>query len=225
MAFSLSKALPALALLLASSSAPAIAGGHKFDSSDEGGFYLSVGGGVSQITSNDWDYAVEGKKQFEGDFEYDSRFAFEGGLGYDFGNQFRLEATYLTFGGEVNSSTVDTTGSYSTTDVGDIYVSAAMATAYYDFKTDSQITPYIGGGAGFGTVNTVDGDIGGREVYGDAHQTVVYQFKLGVSYEVADNSDLFLEGTYAGTGHVDAKDIDYGTITAWGGRAGLRFSF
>ena len=65
-------------------------------------------------------------------------FVFDGGIGYQFDQNFRADLTY------------NRTGDYTIAPGASLSTSTVLGTVYYDFKNDSALTPYIGAGVGYG---------------------------------------------------------------------------
>ncbi len=193
---------------------PAIADDHK-------GFYVSVGAGATKIQDTGID-ATLGGTGYYGTFDYDQAYSGEYGFGYNFGNNFRTEASFYHFSGALAGHNLG--GSKTVEGTGDLWVQGWMLSAYYDIDTGSKVTPYFGGGFGPATITTEDGTLSGNTVNGKDYQVLGYQIKAGASLEMSSTIDVFGEFIYNGTEDVDG-DVDYDPLHAFGGRGGIRYNF
>lgn len=89
-----------------------------------------------------------------------------------------------------------------------------MANAYYDFDTDSAITPYIGGGIGVALNNM-----------GKTDAQFAYQGIAGASFALDERVDLFVDYRYFGTPKVAYRGATETTNQSHTVLAGLRYSF
>ena len=130
-----------------------------------------------------------------------------------------------------------TTGSGTLATTGTVSTNSVLVSGYYDIPTKSKFTPYVGAGIGWtgvsvpaqnvsatGTVNgesvtlPVEGEGGSGSAFG-------YQAKIGVSYMVAQPTDVFVEGIYQGNTSVNIGKSTYGSLNNFGVRAGVRYRF
>ena len=68
---------------------------------DEKEWYLTVGGGLSAIQDNDWNWS-----SYSGSLQHESGFSGEIGIGKDYGRS-RLEITWAKNSGDLNAISVD----------------------------------------------------------------------------------------------------------------------
>ena len=102
-----------------------------------------------------------------GDFEFDSGFSGEFGIGYDFG-KFRTEFTY-------NGTNTDlTTVQGVSTDIG-VDVSTWMVSGAYDWRADKKWHPYLGAGIGESTIEATE-DL---DIYGEVWSLAFDDFTIG----------------------------------------------
>jgi outer membrane protein OmpA-like peptidoglycan-associated protein len=148
-------------------------------SADEPGLYLGAGAGVN--FANDLD--VSGGNELNSDIGW----AGIGTLGFRFGNGMRaeVEGGYRFNDGDINGASANT----KTWD--------AMANLLYDLETGTFIEPYIG--VGLGAVNT--------EMANDSEWAFAYQGIAGVSFEVNDWVEPFVDYRYLGTAGLDADPL------------------
>ncbi|WP_374573990.1 outer membrane protein [Phenylobacterium sp.] len=95
--------------------------------------------------------------------------AVSGAGGYALGNGFRVEGEALYLDGDVKGSAGGTAKTW-----------AGFANGYYDFKTNSNFTPFVGAGIGFANVKVDGGAVN------DDDTGFAYQLKTGVDYKFND---------------------------------------
>ena len=88
---------------------------------------------------------------------------------------------------------------------GELETSTLMLNAYYDYKTDSAFTPYVGVGIGTATTD-LEFSPSGVGVISDDDNTFVYQLILGASYSFTDKLDAFASYVY--------RDADEASLNA-----------
>lgn len=140
-------------------------------------FYFGVQGGLN--------FAHDGETDNSGfDLAFDTGYAFGALVGYDMGNQIRLE-------GEVTYRANDMDNLAGIPVVGEMSSTAFMANLYYDFATGGSWAPYVGGGLGAASVN-FDSAV-------DVSETVLaYQFIGGVGYDITPSMVLAFDYRYFG---------------------------
>ncbi|MFI3270558.1 MAG: outer membrane beta-barrel protein [Pseudomonadota bacterium] len=141
-------------------------------------------------------------------------------MGYDFdvlcNMPVRTEIEFAMF------SDIDATGfPYTVPTNGEIGINTLMLNAFYDFKNNSDFTPYVGVGAGIAWVS-MKGDIAGAVGFAShTENNFAWNLTAGVAYEITENwsADLGYRYLNAGdaktesttiagvTGHLEAKDI------------------
>ena len=212
----LQKALIAGGIAFSSFASPAISG--------EKGFYGTVGIGGAGFEDTNWNFNTGGTA-YDGQFKYNSGFAWEGGLGYDFG-RVRTEITYTQAEAELGVATINQTNGGSISSTGGVTVSGVVASAFFDITKDTAITPYIGGGIGSFNIDADDGTIGGTSVTGSEESSFGYQVKLGASMPLGStNHDLYAEMSYLGLEDVTVNGVNYSGLGGYGALAGLKFRF
>jgi opacity protein-like surface antigen len=87
--------------------------------------------------------------------QYDPGLNIGGTAGYDFG-YVRLEGELSYKRGEFNSVTDPSSGTRYVNMDGHIGATAVMVNTFFDLHNESPITPYLGGGLGFATLNLSD---------------------------------------------------------------------
>lgn len=183
------------------------------------GFYGTVGLGASWPQNLSWNAR---NLPFNGNIKGGGGFSGEAGIGYDFGS-IRTELTYGYTRNSVNSVSVNGFGNASSSGI--INKNDVLASIYLDIPTGSRWTPYIGGGIGYTNLSTpnfntplFNSGSANRGLFG-------YQAKVGVSYAVERNTDLFLEGVYSGATGFSNSTVNYGSLNEWGAKIGARFRF
>ena len=190
------KLFAAAAVTAAAIASPAVAG--------EAGPYINVGIGTG--------FGTEVEGSISGiDFEADGRTTFGGGigLGYDFGNNWRLEGNVSRSTSDVDSVTVG----------GLKYDVDESASGWgfgidleYDFPNDSKYTPYVGAGVGISRADDSDDNAYGFSVV------------AGVAYEANDTTDVYAEIGYGLSPEQDIDGVDYDASGEFGATIGLRFA-
>jgi len=151
-----------------------------------------------------------------GELRAKEREAFGGEIGIAnvSGTGFRIAASALSSTLHIDEGCVDGVGCAATSDKNSTQF--YMGRVYYDFVSDSPITPFIGFGAGF------------SDIEGDTGTDLAWSAAIGVNYNVTDNIYLGLRGEYfytyikepvsAGTREIDGADV-------WAGAIVLGFKF
>ena len=111
---------------------------------------------------------------------------------------------------------------------GDTTSTSLMVNGYYDIKTSSSVTPYLGAGIGFSNVS-VDYSDAGVKLADDSDMVFSYQFIAGVGFDINPKLKLDLSYKYFATTTPsykdvfgDSFDVDYNTHNV---QIGLRYSF
>ena len=195
------KLAAAAAVAAATISAPAMAG--------EKGFYATGSFGFNQ--ANDIDVDVISGTDYT--IEPDSGVALDLGVGYDFGDNFRLEATWDRMISNEGNRT--DTGKYDN----DTTVDSYLASLYYDFNTNSKWSPFVGLSIGSTTASF------GGVTADEQASSFSYGVQAGVSYEASEEIDVFGKISY-----LRVNDLDYDTLYdintgAWSAKLGARFRF
>jgi len=176
------------------------------------GPYIGAAGGISIV--HDGDVSVTGVGTATA--EYDTGFGFNVSAGYNF-DPVRVEFEF----GYKNTDMDKISGPGGSASVPDteITVMSYMANAFFDFKTSSPFTPYVG--AGIGLLNGELKDPGSKE---DDNQ-FGYQFIVGAAYNVNKNLALDLSYRFLNAPSdfsENGVDIEYMSSNIM---AGLRYNF
>ena len=135
----------------------------------------------------------------------------------------RLEGEVLYFQSDVSNIS-------GTAASGDLSNASLMFNAFYDFNTDSNWTPFIGGGIGYAHVTYDNLSVGGATRIDDSDDAFAWQFRAGVSYQLSPS--LSINGSYRlyGTDNLIFKDPTNASVTSegmlnQGAEFGVRFHF
>lgn len=235
---------------LASLAAPALAQEDTSPRANSKGAYVTAGVGGGWSSSPSVSYSESGaiggttySGTTNGTASLGGGVAVDAGLGYDFGNSIRGEVTYVlgsyAIGSTAYSGTVRSGGTNyglngTITPSGNVSTNSVMFSGYYDFKSKSKFTPYVGGGIGWTSVSiptmpasaTVNGSTyNNLTVDGGSASAFGYQAKLGVSYALSKPADIFGEVIYQGNTGVTINEVGYGPLNAFSVRAGARLRF
>lgn len=170
-------------------------------------WYLGLTGGAA--FQNDADVSTSSS-----DLEYDAGWVASVSVGYqpaNFGG-FRVEGEYSHYDQAISNGS------------GDVKADIGAANVYYDFYNSSVLTPYIGGGIGYGTFEVGDNDVIGDSQNGDRF---IYQGLAGVSYEPKNMHNVGVSLGYRYMAPFNDlrfhnADIDYTNHSV---EAGLKFRF
>jgi outer membrane protein OmpA-like peptidoglycan-associated protein len=150
------------------------------------GWYVGADTGVNLVPTAKFKTSLGSVKE-----SHDPGFVLMGDVGYGFG-PFRLEGE---LGWRTNG--VDKLGGVNGS--GSLELFSAMANAYYDIRTGTAFTPYIGAGIGVGDVDAGKLRNSSYTLSKDDDATFAYQGIAGVSYAVDQNVSLKLDYHYLRT--------------------------
>jgi len=141
---------------------------------------------------------------------FDQGIVVRGFGGYAFGAGTRVEGE-LSYG-NTNIDKIKSTSGTSVKINSELWAISLMANVYYDIKTQSIVTPYIGGGIGFSNVNAERGTANGTTVWrSDSDTVLAYQIGAGAGFEVNKNVTIDVGYRYFGTQdvHFDLLDAQF----------------
>lgn len=159
----------------------------------DSGWYLRGSAGYGVHTDAEFTEGLSGDVESEGDI------AASLGLGYEFGNNWRVELD-----GTALSTEMGTLASAGEVDV-ELQTLAVMANAIYDFDDFGLWKPYIGAGIGLVEVDVHAFDSGVVAI-NDTDTGLGWQILAGLGYSISDNL----------TWDTNYKYLDYGTARASG---------
>lgn len=175
------------------------------------GPYVGVAGGVSIF--HDSDISESG---IDATAEYDTGYGLNLSAGYNF-DPVRVEFEFGYKKADVDK--FKAFGFSESVNDSDLAVMSYMANAYYDFKTNSTVTPYVGAGLGM-----INGEFSSPGY--DSDDTVFgYQLIAGVGFNVNKNLIIDLSYRFQGAAEdfsIDGTDVSYMSSSIM---AGLRFNF
>lgn len=174
-------------------------------------FYGTVGAGV--LVPEKMDVTVGAAN---GSASFDTGYAIQGALGYDFGTGLRTELELgLADTGFKNARL----GAASTAiGGGDIDHLSLHAAGYYDFAMGA-FSPYIGGGLGLTRTDVDPSTVGAVAIPGDRFTDFSMFGEAGVSIPVTDSLSLVPGVRYAWV------DNDGANFTGWTFKTALRLAF
>ncbi len=197
------------------------------------GLYFTGNIGTSSFTSADWKAEVNGLDH-KGDLKFDDGTGWELGLGYDFG-RVRTELSYGNSNNEIKSiSAKINEGTLMGTSVessasGDLKIKNILINGYLDFPLGEQkkLTPYLGAGIGGSKLDIDNITVAGEELESASTWLFGYQAKLGLSYLLNNNVNIFGEGIYSAFSDLGVAGEKYGlgSNSDINYRAGFRLRF
>lgn len=150
-----------------------------------------------------------------GSIRRDDGYAVRAALGHQYGD-FRAE-------GELGWQRADSTS-------GHIKAVTGMANAFYDLRTPTLFTPYVGGGLGTAWVdfNSVSPAVAGR--IDDNDWAFAWQLMAGLSYAIAPRMDVFGGYRYFDIGEASVRsanlgDVDVDGLASHNIEVGVRYRF
>ncbi len=218
------KILPGVIAALALAASPCIADyyddaaeeeTYRESTAKEKGIYAFVSGGAADM--NEISVLATSKT-----FKVGKGGTFEGGIGYRFNENLRLEASYGQSKVDVDKDARTCTAStgdvpnclFSETTIQNVFVSG-----FFDLENDSRFTPYLGVGVGTAKLEVDANDIQ------DTDRQTTYQAKGGVTFDAADRVDLFADLTYQVIDDSNLAVTDIEAMKLWKGQVGVRFFF
>jgi opacity protein-like surface antigen len=183
------------------------------------GWYLTVGAGAAW--PSDMDVRTRNfDPNYNGDLTFGGGFSVDGGLGYDFG-AIRAELTY----GYTRASLDEVEfNNYDSSSSGIINKNDVMASLYWDILP-GRWTPYIGGGVGYTNLSTPSFTVDGYRTDSANKGLFGWQAKVGLSYALAYNWDIYAEGTYSGAEGFESDNVRFDSYNDFGAKLGFRYRF
>jgi opacity protein-like surface antigen len=145
-------------------------------------WYGSVGTGG--LFLQDRDGTVNGSKVT---VEYDPGFVAYGAAGYKFDKGFRLEAE-LGYG-QASYDSISVNGTKYTAN-GDIDLYTGTVNGFYDIKTGTALTPYVGAGVGAVHSKVGGANVGGLNVEVSSNTDLTVLGETGVNYAVSPKASV-----------------------------------
>jgi opacity protein-like surface antigen len=159
-------------------------------------------------------------------------FAFERGLGYDFG-RLRGELSWVrrqaTIDDSASSWSVGPFRPIVSRDSPKLSSNSGFASLYADLPIEgTRLIPYLGGGLGFTALQTSPTTLQLRRFrssFGGSGNLPAYQAKAGLAYRSSPRTDLFAEAVFQGSPSRSQGSLVRSSLTNWGLRFGLRWRF
>ena len=123
-----------------------------------------------------------------GDLTFDPGFVLGGAIGYDFGNNVRLEGEIAYRSNDVDGVVG---GSWNFSGL------SFMGNGYYDINLNSPLKPYLGGGVGFALFRSEIEVFGATS--GDDDTLLAYQLMAGLGYDINPKATITLGYRYFAT--------------------------
>ena len=176
---------------------------------DDSNWYFSLRGGLSSAEKSALDNPVNGLR---GHSDHKNGFALSGAVGYDFGGA-RIEGEVLRIENKVDTYGFSNDGGLgagllgaNNADSGKTNVTAGMMNLYYDIDTGTGLTPYVGGGVGWGRTKFNDYSLGATNIIDDADKGLAYQLIAGLRAAVNDAIDVTADYRYFGADNPNYTD-------------------
>jgi opacity protein-like surface antigen len=171
------------------------------------GLYGSISLGIANLSDSDMTDSTE--PDFSLNIDSDPGLTLSGAIGYDFGQNIRLE-------GEITYQKNDLdTGNYSGVGValsGDSSSLAFLVNGYYDFKNASPFTPFVTAGIGYTQIDANDFAVQGFDdmsSLSDDDNVFMYHLGAGLGYSLNDKITFDLKYRYIMT-----SDPDFDTTSS-----------
>lgn len=130
--------------------------------------------------------------------EFDPGINIGGTGGFDFG-YLRLEGEISHKYSEIDSITDQNANFRFRNPDGNLGVTAFMANAFFDLHNETRVTPYLGGGIGFASLQLSDtrgNDAAGRLLLYEEDDDTVFAYQVGAGVEIAINRRFSLDIGY-----------------------------
>jgi opacity protein-like surface antigen len=186
------------------------------------GVYVSANLGLALANDSDLSDSTG-----TGTMEFDPGISGGVAAGYDFGcPRIEGEIVYQRNNLDMMSVSVPGIGSGSLAVTGDVTSTAFLINGYYDFKNNSSVTPFIGGGFGMAKVEASAITVPGFGTISSSVDDTVFAYQVGAGLGFAVNEKLSIDLKYRFLGTSDPNfegtTVTYSTNNFY---AGLRVSF
>ncbi len=153
-------------------------------------------------------------------------YIFGGAIGAHLNDNFRAELELSHASWSVNS--ISSSGSPFSPAQGQLSATYILGNVWYDFKSESAFTPYIGGGLGVGLPNQDFTANGG--VNSDTPVQLAFQLGVGAKYALSDKIDLDIGYRFKDIPNFTQKftgfpDVTGNTFASHNVQIGLTFNF
>lgn len=176
--------------------------------SEEQGFYLGVGGGLTIVQESDINTSVSGIP-VSGTLDFDPGFSVGATAGYKWPQSFRTELEYRYSRVGLDSASLSAGGStvFGSVD-GHATAHAFLANAWYDWDLKNGWMPYIGGGIGgfvLDIENTDSDTIFGGQAGGGIQYAITPKIIFDLGYRFVITQDPSFSSDVAGVSNVDGE--------------------
>jgi OOP family OmpA-OmpF porin len=142
-------------------------------------WYLGVSGSISYVDETD----IQSGNSIAGEAEFENGYGVTGSIGYTPGPTGTL-MDYTRFEFEVghrfnDAEKLSNIGGSVSNLSGEVKTYTYMINTYFDFDTQTQVSPYVGAGIGFGTVSFESASLG----VNDDDSVFAYQFMAGLGWQ------------------------------------------
>lgn len=141
------------------------------------------------------------------DIESDSGLAVGGAVGYDFGNNTRLEGEIAYQKNDLDKASLLGVDVALTGDTSSL---ALLLNGYYDFANESAFTPFISAGLGFAQVEINDFNVPGSGLPSESDDDTVFAYQVGAGVGYAVNEKITVDVKYR---YFATSDLDIDTTT------------
>jgi opacity protein-like surface antigen len=157
------------------------------------------------------------------DIESDTGWAIGMAVGYDLGNNIRIEGAIAYAKNSLDKASLLGTSVDLTGDTSNF---SFLVNGYYDFPNKSKTTPFISAGVGLARVEINDMNVpgSGAPSVSDDDNVLAYQIGAGIGYAITKDLNLDLKYFYFGTEdpEFDTTTIEYSGHNVY---AGIRIAF
>lgn len=185
------------------------------------GMYFSVFGGGTYLENS----TLQANGNDVGELTFDTGWNVGGAFGQDYGNlRAEIEAVYRL--NQVDTADISPNvppNPYLTPGKKKVDADATVLTylvnVFWDFENKSPLTPYVGGGIGFATIDISD------DVADEDNTVFAYKVATGIAWKLTPGLDLLVDYSFLATTDPEAYgevDAEYATHNLSGG---IRFRF
>lgn len=152
--------------------------------------------------------------------KFDDGYAINGAVGYKYGFGLRVEGEFGYGRSRLNALSTGATNAPVSGADADIFT--FTGNAFYDFKTNSRYTPYLGGGLGLAHQSNGSGSTGGVPFAGSDRDDFMFLLEAGVSVQLTDNIAVVPSYRYMQINNGSSGNAD---TTANIFKVGMRYNF
>jgi opacity protein-like surface antigen len=168
-------------------------------------FYIKANAGIGMAMDSDIDNMPNNAGTAK--ITYDSGWVGSAAVGFDFAGPMRTDVEYIWQKNDVD--TLLYKNQYGNFTEGDFKTQTVMVNGYYDIKTGTPWTPYIGGGIGWAKLDLNTPGLPSS----DYDDTVAYQIIGGVAYDVTSQFYIDAQYRFMATGDATISGADYDLTT------------